>query len=77
MDGKESQELVCTTAYSGLYANGVLKTTEDIYGTDGYFVVYTINGYLDAFAGQEVTIKVTYTTVTGDTITQSRTVTIQ
>jgi hypothetical protein len=77
IDGKESQELVCTTAYAGLYANGVLKTTKDIYGTDGYFVVYTINGYLDLFAGQEVTIKVTYTTVTGETITQTRTTIFQ
>lgn len=77
INGKESQELVCTTAYSGLYANGELKTTKDIYGVDGYFVAYTINGYLNVYAGQEVTIKVTYTTVTGDTITQYRTATLQ
>ena len=73
---KVSKPLECTTGYNGLYANGELKTTEDIYGVDGYFVTYTIKRYLDVYAGQEVTITVTYTTVTGETITEERTVTI-
>ena len=76
IDGKTSKELVCTTGYNGLYANGELKTTEDIYGVEGYFVTYTINGYLNVYAGKEVTITVKYTTVEGDVSTTSRTVTI-
>ena len=77
IDGRTSKELVCTSAYSGLYANGELYTTEDIYGVDGYFVTYTINRYLEVYAGKEVTITVTYTTVTGETVTAERTVTIE
>jgi hypothetical protein len=77
INGRESKALECTTAYAGLYSNGVLKTTKDIYGEDGYFVTYTINDYIEAFGGQEVTITATYTTVTGETITDVRTVTIQ
>ena len=73
---KTSKELVCTTAYNGLYADGNLYTTEQIYGVDGYFVTYTIGRYLDVYAGVEVTINVTYTKVTGETVTDSRTVTI-
>ena len=76
IDGKESKQLVCTTAYAGLLANGVLKTTTDVYGVEGYFVAFTINGYMNYYAGKEVTITVTYTTVTGEIITDARTVTI-
>ena len=76
IDGQESKELVCTTAYSGLYAAGTLCTAEDIYGEDGYFVTYTINKYVDLFAGQEVTITATYTSTTGEIFTDARTVTI-
>lgn len=77
INGKESKELVCTTAYSGLYASGQLKTTEDIYNKEGYLVTYVINGYMRIYAGEEVTITATYKTVTGETISIDRTVTIQ
>lgn len=77
IDGRTSKELVCSTAYAELYAGGELYTTEDIYGVDGYFVTYTINRYLEVYAGKEVTITVTYTTVTGETVTAERTVTIE
>ena len=82
---KTSKELVCTTAYKGLYAtdsdgNTKLYTTEDVYGEeykDAYFVTYTINNYLlSKYAGQEVTITATYTTTDGEIITKARTVTI-
>lgn len=76
IDGKTSKELVCTTAYNGLYANGTPFTTEQIYGVEGYFVTYTINRYLDVYAGKEVTITVTYTKANGETVTVERTVTI-
>lgn len=76
IDGNESEALECTTAYSGLYADETLYTTKDIYGVDGYFVTYTINGYFGRYAGKEVTITATYTTVTGETSTDVRTVTI-
>jgi hypothetical protein len=71
-----SKELVCTTAYAGLYANDEFYTTEDIYGADGYFVTYVITGYLSVYSGQEVTITATYTTVDGDTIVDTRTMTV-
>ena len=77
INGRESKELVSSTAYAGLYASGELKTTKDVYNKDGYMVTYVINGYMSAFAGEEVTIKVTYTTVTGEKITDVRTVTIE
>lgn len=77
IDGRTSKELVCSAAYTELYAGGELYTTEDIYGVDGYFVTYTINRYLEVYAGKEVTITVTYTTVTGETVTAERTVTIE
>jgi hypothetical protein len=75
--GNTSKELVCTTAYSGLYASGSLYTTENIYGKSGYFTCYTIQDYLEFYAGQEVTLTVTYKTVTGDSIVSTRTVTIE
>ena len=76
IDGKTSKELVCKTAYSTLYANGVPHSTEDIYGVDGYFVTFTINNYLKAYRGP-VKITITYTSVTGDVHTEARTVTIE
>ena len=76
IDGKTTKELVCTTAFDGLYADGVPYTTEQIYGLEGYFVTYVINGYLDVYAGKEVTITVTYTPVDGEVTTDERTVTI-
>ena len=76
MGDKVSKPLVCSTAYDGLYADGVPYTTEQIYGLEGYFVTYVINGYLDVYAGEEVTITVTYTTLDGEVTTDERTVTI-
>ena len=74
IDGNTTKELVCTTAYDGLYADGVPYTTQQIYGVEGYFVTYTINGYLtSAYAGKEVTITVKYVTVDGEVSTASRT----
>ena len=73
IDGRVSQPLVCTTAYEGLLANGVTKTTQDIYKRDGYFVTYTILDYLSVYGGKEVTVTVTYTLTTGETFTDART----
>lgn len=77
VDGMTSKDLVCTYAYDGLYANGVLKTTNDIFQKDGHFVVFTINNYLTVYAGKEVEISATYTKADGTTETYRRTVTIQ
>jgi len=76
MNGQTSKELACTKAYKGLYAGGTLFTTEQIYGVEGYFVAFTINRYLEFYAGEEVTITVTYTAEDGGTTTAERTVTI-
>lgn len=75
-NGKTSKPLVCTTAYSGLYANGELKTTEDIYGTEGHFVTFVINDYLKAARGQKVFITITYTNLNGEEHTEGREITI-
>ncbi|MBR3811280.1 MAG: fibro-slime domain-containing protein [Agathobacter sp.] len=72
-----SKELECTTAYSGLYANGTLYSTEDIYGEEGYFVAYTINNYLNYYRGQEVTITATYITSAGEEVVVERTITVE
>lgn len=74
--GEESTAIECTTAYAGLYANGTLYTTKDIYGEDGYFVALTIVDYIGNFGGDETTFVATYTTVTGETIRESRTLII-
>ena len=73
---KTSKELVCSTAYNALYADGTLFTTEQIYGAGGYFVTYTINRYLEVYAGQEVTITAIYTKTNGETVIDERTVII-
>ena len=76
INGKDSKELVCSTAYTGLLASGIVRTTEDIYGVDGYFVAYVVNGYISRYAGQEVTVNVIYKTKAGETYTDARTLTI-
>lgn len=75
-DGEESKAVKCTTAYAGLYANGELYTTKDIYGKEGYFVALTIEDYMGEWTGEEMTFVATYTTVTGETIRESRTLII-
>ena len=85
IDGKPTKDLVCTTAYSGLYAtdskgNSKLYYTKDVYGDeyDGdYFVTFTINNYLKVYKGKTVTITATYTYTNGETKTEERTVTIE
>ena len=71
-----SKSLECKTAYSTLYTNTQPVTTQQIYdGKDGYFVTHTVKGFFDNIeAGQEVTITVTYTKVTGETFSCERTI---
>ena len=78
INGKDSKDLKCTTAYSGLYANGTLWTTDKIFGEDkkGYFVTFTINNYLNVYRGQEVIITATYKLADGTEKVETRTVTI-
>ena len=76
IDGKQSKELVCTTAYSGLYASGKLYNTEDIYGKDGYFVAFTIENF-DAYLGKEIIITTTHTNVDGTKTISSRTIVME
>ena len=73
----ESRELVCRTAYSGLYANGKVYTTKDIYGVDGYFVAFVITEYIGEYGGEEVTFTARYTTVDGNTVVEDRTLIIE
>ena len=75
--GDESVDLVCRTAYSGLYANGKIYTTKDIYGVDGYFVAYVIGDYIGEYGGEEVTFTASYTTVDGNTVVEDRTLIIE
>lgn len=80
IDGKETKPLVCTTAYEELIAAGNPYSTEDIYGSDGYFVTYTINGYLEKYDGKDVTITVTYKWLDGEyqeTKARTETITIE
>ena len=77
--GKTSVPLNCTTAYSELYADGDLYTAEQIFGEGktGYFVTFTINNYLESFAGEKVRITATYkNTKDGEDIVATRIVTI-
>ena len=77
IEGQDSKELVCNTAYSGLYANEKLVTTEEIFGEKGYFVTFTINNYLTSqYAGKTVTITATYKLADGTKDVKTRTVTI-
>ena len=76
INGVDSRELVCTRAYSGLIASGTTKTAKDIYGVEGYFVTYVINGYMGRYAGEEIKVSVIYKTKSGEDITKTRTLTI-
>jgi hypothetical protein len=76
IDGKVSKPLVCTIAYSGLYAEGDVYKTVEIYEEEGYLTTFTVNDYISYYGGQEVTVTATYTTVTGETIEAERTVVI-
>ncbi|MBR3811709.1 MAG: phosphodiester glycosidase family protein [Agathobacter sp.] len=75
VDGMTSKELVCTTAYKALYANGEPVTTTELYGKDGYFVTYVITNYMNYFSGRDLSINVKYTAATAaaQEYTQSRT----
>lgn len=76
INGQKSKELICTTAYAGLYAGGTLYTTEQIYEEEGYFVAFTINNYLKYYSGDEVKIIATYTKADGTSDKYEKTVTI-
>lgn len=77
IDGDESNAIEVKTAYAGIYAGGNLYTTKDVFGEDGYFVTLTIRDYVGEFGGAESTFVTTYTTVTGETSTDTRTVIIE
>lgn len=76
IDGKVSTPLECTTAYAGIYAEGDICRAIDIYDAEGYFVAFTVNEYIYSYGGKEVTVTATYTTLTGDSFAEERTVVI-
>ena len=75
-DSIKSKPLVCTTAYSTLYTNGNAVNTKTIFGSDGYFVTFTINKYLEHYQGN---VKITVKYYNGENVVEQdeRTVSIE
>ena len=77
IDGVCSEPMKCTTVYESIQANGTALTCEDIFGSEGYLVTYTLENIPAEYYDKVITVYAVYTELDGNELgTNSRTIVI-
>ncbi len=77
IDGVTSEPMKCTTVYESIQANGTALTREDIFGSEGYLVTYTLENIPAEYYDKVITVYAVYTALDGNELgTNSRTIVI-
>lgn len=77
IDGVRSEPMKCTTVYESIQANGTALTCEDIFGSEGYLVTYTLENIPAEYYDKVIEVYAAYTELDGNEIgTNHRTIVI-